>query len=151
MKKIIHTTIFLVSMLSVKAEYENWMLTFTIEQTDGKKIMGYACDPGFKKDSINNTRYIIRKLENMDSKKDNTILFWKNRIRYDYKLLDGTGETYAYTLINEVSIRTNNIKKITIHEVIDWPFVDEIRNPLTLQDTWIKTKVVKTQAIEGGF
>ena len=40
MEKIIHTIVLLLSMFSVKAEYENWMLKFIIEQTDGKKITG---------------------------------------------------------------------------------------------------------------
>ena len=146
MKKLIHTIVLLVSMLSVKAEYENWMLKFIVEQTDGKKITGYACDPGFNKDSINNTRYLIKVLGD-----GSTIRFSKNRIRYDYDLHDGNGQTYEYKLINEVTIKTNNIRKITVQEVINWAFVYEIRNDLTLQDTaWMKTKVVKTEAMEGG-
>jgi hypothetical protein len=67
-------------MLSAKAEYERWLLKFTIEQTDGKKVTGYAyaSPTAFNKDSINSTRYLINKLDKMDHKYDSAIRFSKN-------------------------------------------------------------------------
>ncbi|HEX6432217.1 MAG TPA: hypothetical protein VF008_31210 [Niastella sp.] len=153
MKKIVYTIALLVSMLSAKAEYEWWLLKFTIEQTDGKKVTGYAYafPTAFNKDSINNTRYLINAMDHLDHKNDSAILLCKNRIRYDYKQQGGTDLEYIYTLATIVTIKTKNIRKITILEMLDSDYLSVIRNDITLQDTaWMRTKVVKT-VVTGGY
>jgi hypothetical protein len=153
MKKIVYTIVLMASMLSAKAEYDVWLLKFTIEQTDGKKVTGYAyaIPTAFNKDSIKNTRYLINALDHLDYNNDNAILFSKNRIRYDYKPHEGTKMAYMYALANEATVKTNSIRKITILEMLDSDFISVIRNNITLPDTaWMKTKVVKTAA-SGGY
>jgi hypothetical protein len=152
MKKIVYTIVLLASMFSAKAEYDVWLLKFTIEQTDGKKVTGfaYAIPSAFNKDSIKNTRYLINALDHLDYNNDNSILFSKNRIRYDYKPHEGKKMAYMYTLVNESNVKTNSIRKITILEMLDSDYISVIRNNITLPDTaWMKTKVVKTVASGG--
>ena len=152
MKKITYTIILLASMFSAKAEFEVWLLKFTIEQTDGKKVTGYAfASPSdFDKDSIRNTRYLIHALDNLDYQNDSAIQFSKNRIRYDYKQQGGTDMAYRYTLATDVTIKTKNIRTITILEMLDSDIISVIKNDITLPDTaWMKTKVVKT-VVSGG-
>jgi len=152
MKKIIYTLIFLASMLSAKAEYEMWLLKFTIEQTDGKKITGYAfaLPDAINKDSIKNTRYLIDAMDQLDSNNDSAIMFSKNRIRYNYKQPGNNELAHRYTLANDATIKVKNIRKITMLEVLDYDFLSVIKNDITLADTaWMKTKIVKTVSTGG--
>lgn len=152
MKKIVYTIVLLASMLSAKAEYEMWLLKFTIEQTDGKKVTGYAYayHAAIDRDSIKNTRHLINALLYLDNKKDSAILFSKDRIKYAYKSHEATDMAYLYTLTNNVSIKTKNIRKITVLEMLNSGYSTVIMNNITLPDTaWMKTKVVKSAATGG--
>ncbi len=152
MKKIIYTIVLLAFMLSAKAEYEMWLLKFTIEQTDGKKVTGYAYayHSAFNKDSIKNTRHLINALLYLDDKHDSAIQFSKSRIRYDYKPHGGTNMAYMYKLLNDVTIKTKNIRRITVQEMLESGYSSVIMNNITLPDiAWMKTKVVKTVATGG--
>lgn len=136
--------------ISAKAEiYSGYQLTLTIENINGQKSKGYAHIPAayFELDSIQNTVYLKRVLSRWFEADDDTLIYFKERIVYNYKTsITGTSqETYTYYLTEKTQIPLVSIKSITIDEVIDWGYVTSI---LVLKESsdlsWLKEKPTKS-------
>jgi hypothetical protein len=153
MKRILQTLALLLCLQAAKADNLSWLLKLTIEQKDGTKTVGYISfvEGGISKDSVKSTRYLIKMLDRLDyHQQDNAISLFTNKLEYKYKSLCDQSSTYCYSFINEVSIQTKLIKKITVQDISDHDNYTEIRNKLTSSDTaWMKTRPVKTATAEG--
>jgi len=153
MKSILQTLALLLCLQVAKADNLAWQLKLTIEQKDGSKTIGYISfvEEGISKDSVKSTRYLIKMLDRLDShQQDNAISLFTSMLEYKYKSLCDHVPMSCQSFINEVSIQTKLIKKITVQDISEQSNYTEIRNKLTNSDTaWMKTKPVKTAAVKG--
>lgn len=153
MKKILHTLALLFCLQAAKADNLEWLLKLTIEQKDGSKTVGYISfvEGGISKDSIKSTRYLIKMLDRLTvHQQDNAISLFTTMLEYKYKSICDHSSTSCYSFINEVSIQTKMIKRITVQSLSEHSNFTEICNKLTNSDTaWIKTKPMKTATAEG--
>ena len=153
MKIIIQTLILLLCLQTAKADYLDWLVKLTIEQKDGSKTVGYISfiAGGISKDSLNNTRYLIKMLDRLDAHQlDNKISLFTTRLTYKYKSICDQRSTSDYQYINEVSVQTKLVKKITVQNILEISHYIEIQNKLTGTDTaWMKTRPLKTVSVKG--
>ena len=153
MKIIIQTFILLLCLQAAKADAVDWLVKLTIEQKDGTKTVGYISfvGGGISKDSLNNTRYLISRFDRLDAHQlDNKISLFTTRLTYKYKSICDHSSTYDYQYINEVSVQTKLVKKITVQNILEISHYIEIQNKLTGTDTaWMKTRPVKTVSAKG--
>jgi hypothetical protein len=155
MKSIPQILALLLILQTAKADNFEWLLKLTIEQKDGSKTVGYIsfAESAISKDSVKNTSYLIKMLDRLDAhQQDNAISLFTMKLEYKYKSLCDNISTYCHSFINEVSIQTKLIKKITVQSISEYSNYTEICNKLTSSDTaWIKTKPVKTVAAKGSL
>ncbi|MCS3800864.1 hypothetical protein [Niastella sp. OAS944] len=153
MKKIIQTLALLLCLQIVKAETPVWRIKLTIEQKDGTKTVDYISfiEGGISKDSLKNTRYLISRFDRLDAQQqDNNISLFTTRIAYKYRSICDQRTTSDVPYINEVSVPTKLIKKITVQSISEEMNYTEIINNLTSTDTaWMVTKPVKTVSAKG--
>ena len=153
MKIIIQTLILLLCLQVAKADTFDWLVKLTIEQKDGTKTVGYISivNSGISKDSLNNTRYLISRFDRLDAHQlDNKISLFTTRLTYKYKSICDQRTTSDYQYLNEVSVQTKLIKKITVQNIMEVSYYTEILNKLTGTDTaWMKTRPVKTVSAKG--
>lgn len=152
MKNILILFFTILFSISAKAEvYDSYQLTFTIENISGQKSKGYVHIPTayFKLDSIQNIAYLKRALNWDNEWKNDSLTYFKERIKYEYEYNPTQGEelsvtTYTYYLRGKTQISLISIKSITIDEVIDSDYVTSI---LVLKETsdlsWLKEKPIK--------
>lgn len=153
MKTILQTIALLLFFQTAKADNLEWLVKLTIEQKDGSKTVGYISfiEGGISKDSIKSTRYLVQMLDRLDThNQDNAIWLFTSRLEYKYKSLCDQSISSCYSFINEVSIQTKMIRKITVQNISEHSNYIGIQNKLTSSGTaWIKTKPVKTVAAKG--
>lgn len=153
MKIIFNTLVLLLCLQVAKAESPDWRVKLTIEQKDGTKTVGYISfiGGGISKDSLKNTRYLISRFDRLDAHSlDNAISLFTTRITYKYKSICDQRATSDVQYINEISVPTKLIKKITVQSISEEMNYTEIINNLTSTDTvWMVTKPVKTVSAKG--
>jgi hypothetical protein len=153
MKIFIQTLALLLCLQAAKADNPAWLVKLTIEQKDGSKTVGYISfvEGGISKDSLNNTRYLISRFDRLDAHQlDNKISLFTTRLTYKYKSICDQRTTSDFQYINEVSVQTKFVKKITVHNILEESHYTEILNKLTSTDTaWMKTRPVKTVSAKG--
>jgi hypothetical protein len=153
MKIIIQTLALLLCLQAAKADYSDWLVKLTIVQKDGTKTVGYISfvEGGISKDSLTNTRYLISRFDRLDAHQlDNKISLFTTRLTYKYKSICDHNSTSDYQYINEVSVQTKLVKKITVQNILEISHYIEIQNKLTGTDTaWMKTRPVKTVIAKG--
>lgn len=153
MKIIMQTFVLLLCLQTAKADTFDWLVKLTIEQKDGSKTVGYISfvEGGISKDSLNNTRYLISRFDRLDAHQlDNAISLFTTELEYKYKSICDQRTTSDYQYINEVSVQTKLVKKITVQNILEVSHYIEIINKLTGTDTaWMKTKPVKTVSAKG--
>lgn len=153
MKIILQTLALLLCLQAAKAESPDWLVKLTIEEKDGSKTVGYISfvNGGISKDSLKNTRYLISRFDRLDAHAlDNKISLFTSMLTYKYKSICDQRTTSDYQYINEVSIQTKLVKKITVQNISEESHYTEILNKLTSTDTaWMKTRPVKTVSAKG--
>lgn len=155
MNKIL-TFIFLLALsLSLRAEYDGYYISFTIEQVNGKKQKGYVymASAYLDMDSLHNTNYLKRALGGKDGDDQDSMTYFKHRIDYHYRNTWDSSISSKYTtyyLTGQKKMPFRLIKKITIDEMIDHTYLFGISTDLKLADTsWIKTEPVKILSYSG--
>lgn len=153
MKIIIQTLILLLCLQAAKADTFDWLVKLTIQKKDGSKTVGYMTfiQGRISKDSLNNTRYLINMLDRLDAhQQDNRISLFTTELEYKYKSICDQLITSDFQYLNEVSVQTKLIKKITVQNITEVSHYTEILNKLTGTDTaWMKTRPVKTLRAKG--
>lgn len=153
MKIIMQTLILLLCLQTAKAESFDWLVKLTIQKKDGSKTIGYMTfiQGRISKDSLNNTRYLINMLDRLDAhQQDNHISLFTTELEYKYKSICDQRTISDFQYLNEMSVQTKLIKKITVQNITEVSHYTEILNKLTGTDTaWMKTRPVKTLRANG--
>lgn len=153
MKIITQMLVLLLYLQIAKAESFSWRVKLTIEQKDGTKTVGYISflQGSISKDSLKNTRYLISRFDRLDAHSlDNKISLLTTRLEYKYKSICDQRTTSDFQYLNEVSVQTKLVKKITVQSIMEESNYTDILNKLTGTDTtWMNTKPVKTASAKG--
>lgn len=157
MKNILILFFTVLFSISAKADYNGYHITFTIENISGQKSKGYVYVTYLKMDSLQNTEYLKRALdqsiqdENWENR--NTLTYYKERIIYNYipayipveEQLDNTEQSYEYYLTRKTKMLFSSIKKITIDEMINWSYAIGMSVLKESSDlSWLKEKPIKS-------
>ena len=156
MKKIlILSTIFFLST-TVRAEYNGYHIRFELETTKGETKFGfvYVASAYLKMDSLKNTNYLKKALDQSwgEWNKRDSLVYFKERIEYKFRYVgDSLGEENSiYSLANKQAISANEIKSITITEMIEETYLVGVSSPLSISDTiWTNREPLSSYSFSG--
>ena len=156
MKRILTIIIGFVFSYSLRAEYNGYHITFSIEKTNGQIVKGYVyvASAYLNTDSLNNAEYLIKALDQSGKEwaKKDSLTYFKERIRYEYTAVwDSSGTKKSiYYLTGKTVISFKSIKNIKMEEMIDFGYTQEIANELKLSDTtWMKREPLRKVSFGG--
>ncbi len=155
--RFILALLFTLNLISAKAEYNGYHIQFKVETKQGDTQIGYVyvASAYFNTDSINNTNYLIKALDQSGKEwlKRDSLVYFKERIKYEYRNVgDSLGpKNPIYTLDNRQIISAENIQSISVLDLIDYTYIISISSQLSIADTsWINTPPVQS-FMAGGY
>jgi hypothetical protein len=156
MRKFVVLLLGILFSTSIKAEYNGFHITISIENEKGKLSKGfvYVASGYLTQDSLNNSDYLKRALNQgwKDSDKQNRFTYFKERIEYEYTAVwDSSGtKNSIYYLTGKTHISCKAIKKITVEDMIDFGYAQAIANEIHASDTvWMKREPIRKVSFGG--
>lgn len=144
--------ILLLSPLSLIAEYNGWFAEFEAIKKDGSSLHGfvYITSAYFEEDSAKNSSYLIRKLERLDHKVNDSILYFEHLIQYPVSREVDT--SYLYTTIKPQYIPASQLDSVRILQRIEqsYIYILDILDPSSNLE-WLKEDVQKEIHFSGYF
>lgn len=137
---------FLALNSNLKAEYNGWYIKFKITTQNQKELIGniYLAQAYFEKDSIKNSNYLIERFNTLDNRSEDSLVYYKNLLSYQYKQEEDTNTYTEYGLINQAMIAIQQIKSIEVLNMIDFWYLLGISSGHSISDTtWMKNKPVE--------
>jgi hypothetical protein len=135
------------------AEYNGWYITFKITTTTNQEIIAhtYKASAYLDKDSLESSTYLIRHLNRVGFIPDNPIFrYSKDLLEYTYVPILSTDTVKAYSLLNERSMPLAEINSITIVDMIDYWYLQNIESGHSLNDTiWMKVPALESAYVDG--
>ena len=131
---------------SLKAEYNGWYIKFKIITQNQEELIGniYIAQAYFEKDSINNSNYVIERFNTLDHQSEDTLVYYKNLLKYNFQPEEDTSTYTEYGLINQQKIHVKDIKSIEVLNMIYFWYLSGIASTHTIADTiWMKSKPIK--------
>ena len=143
--KILVILLLVLSSYTLKAEYNGWYIQFKITTNADSSILGwaYVAEAYFKKDSINNSNYLIERFDVLDHQQRGTINFYHHLLTYRFKSFAGDDEK-IYTMLAEDSIEVNEIKSIEVLKMHEFWYLQGVVSKHEISDTtWMQTPVLE--------
>lgn len=148
-------TIILLST-TVRADYEGYHFQIELETINGKNEIGfiYLISIDLDSDSLNNTDYINALLKQnwKEENQNKNLVYFKERVNYEYREVgDSLGEKMLiYSLFDEQTILSKEIKSITFIDLLYIPYSIGITNPISLSDTiWMNKEPLSSYHFSG--
>jgi len=156
MRKTLIILIAVIFSTSLRAEYNGYHITISIENIKGQITKGYVyvASAYLNMDSLNNSEYLKKALDQSwkDWNKRDSLTYFRDRIKYEYTAVwDSSGaKNSIYYLTGKTVLSFKSIKSIKIEEMIDFGYTQGIANELKLSDTtWMKREPLRKLSFEG--
>jgi hypothetical protein len=156
MKRILIIIIAVVYSTSLRAEYNGYHITLSIENAKGQISKGYVyvASAYLNTDSLNNSEYLKKALDQSckDWDKRDRLTYFKERIKYEYTTVwdNSWTKNSIYYLTGKTVLSFKSIKNIKIEEMIDFGYTQGIANELKLSDTtWMKREPLNKVSFGG--
>ncbi len=154
-----------VSVLNpVRAEYNGHYIDYKIELKNGNTIDAhtYLSDLEYLVDSGTYKNYLEKRIavllggpfyevEEGDEEEEVVFVYYEHRLTYTYQV-PKYPPGVIFTLANKQVISLEEIQRVEILEMIDFPYTEIVVNPLTIRDEkWMKKMPVRFWGIGDGL
>lgn len=154
MRKALIIILFILLSPKSYGEYNGWFIKFEIETTSNTVIIGhvYIASAYFNEDSTNSNSYLLKRFDLLDYNSNGNIHFYKNLLKYECAPYDSINPNFVYTILNEDSIPTNQVRNISVSKMISFGYLTSIGSNHDMKDTtWMKTPPVQLESAGGYF